>query len=234
MMNDELSALAARELSYKELLEKLDGVYSARVTLDDAGEIEEVHALADAKCDVAKLMSAARVALSAGFGANVDHKLISVALIKESPQELARAHAAAPSMAQPPNRLRLGRLALVLEDDRFEVSLTLKSGGQVFPGDAHSRNSGPQRNMCVANATLSAVHRFLGEDNIFKLAGVQRITTEAVPMCMVMVEVGGPQKAMLVGTAELTFDEASCVEKATLNAVNRKLTALAEAVPEVR
>ncbi|MEG1812514.1 MAG: hypothetical protein RR150_07000 [Clostridia bacterium] len=63
------------------------------------------------------------------------------------------------------------------------------------------------------------------------LAGVQRVAMTPVPVVVVLVEMLlDGQSTLLVGAAAASNDEAESIQKATLDAVNRKLSALR--VPE--
>lgn len=218
------------EQDFKQLLESLMGVFSAKVFLDESGDITEIHVLASASRNVKQIVRDIRSALNAHFNLDVDHKLISVAQLKENPVDgPSPIEAPAQSASPQQSRLRLGRLVQSVENNNYEVSLTLKYNGELFEGIATSRNSLQQRCMCVANATLDAVHNFLGQSGLFSLSGVQRITSTPMPMFMVIIECTQQPSGLLVGTAEIGVDEAMSIERATLNAVNRKLTALAEA-----
>ena len=274
---------------YKKLLLGLSGILSARVSLDTHGNIREIHVLATADRNVKQVVRDVRSALSSFFDLDVDHRIISVAQMKDDLNDFSEAFdpqprtlpsyqeprgtqvyaepapvappplftapqapvqpaepaspalapvvpdampflpqsaapQTAPTIVDGPPRLRTGRISQSIEDDNYAVTVSLKYGGQAFDGGCSSRNNEPQRMACIVNAVLSALHNFIGQDNLFRLVGVKRVTTMPIPVCMVIIEYNdGWNSTMLVGATEMIGDEAVSVERATLDAINRKL-----------
>ncbi len=127
-----------------------------------------------------------------------------------------------------PVRLRCGAITQNISGDQYEVTVTLEYRSREFTGTAGCRNNDQQRRMCIAHATLAAVNAFLGlRANPFKLMSIKRITSTPVPICMVLMEfTDGNSATVLVGAAEMGADEAVSVQRATMDAINRKITGL--------
>lgn len=127
-----------------------------------------------------------------------------------------------------PVRLRCGVINQKVTGDHFEVTVMLEYRGREFAGYAACRNSEQQRRTCIASATLSAVHAFLGiQASPFKLMSVKRITSTPVPISMVLMEFTEDKgTTVLVGAAEMDRDEGVSVQRATMDAINRKITGL--------
>lgn len=125
-------------------------------------------------------------------------------------------------------RLRCGAITQSVTGDQFHCHVTLEHGGHEYAGFAAARNSDQQRRMCIASATLSAVHAFLGvESSPFKLMSVKRITSTPVPISMVLMEFAeGEGTTVLVGAAEMGAEEPVSIQRATMDAINRKLAGL--------
>ena len=125
-------------------------------------------------------------------------------------------------------RLRCGSIFQKVTDDTFEVSVTLEHDGCEYIGFAATKNTDEQRRVCIATATLSAVHAFLGlEKAPFRLMSVKKITSTPVPICMVLMEfVDGNNSVVLVGAAELFGEEMVSVQRASMDAINRKIAGL--------
>lgn len=217
------------EEQYKELLTNLSGIFSAKIALDGEGNIREIHILASANRNVKQVVRDVRSALNSYFNLDVDHRLISVAQMKEDPTETSEDPDEPQSVEYLPYRLRCGRISQSIEDDNYSVTVTLKYHDQVFDGSASSKSSEQQRQYCIASAVLNAIHNFLGQDNLFSLMTVKRITNTPVPICMVLMEFMSDlhNHSVLVGAAEIGPDEAVSIERATLDAINRKMSMFA-------
>lgn len=228
LQDHELTSQRSLDEQYKDLLTNLSGVFSAKVALDEAGEIREIHVLASASRNVKQVVRDVRSALNAYFDLDIDHRVISVAQMKENPTDTFEEAATSIPVEPMPHRLRCGRISQSIEEDNYSVTVTLKYQSQAFDGSASSRNSEQQRPFCVASAVLGAVHNFLGRDDLFTLMTVKRITNTPIPICMVLMEFIHDQgPSVLVGAAEIGPDETVSIERATLDAVNRKLAVYA-------
>lgn len=268
------------EAQYKNLLLGLAGIMSAKVSFDTHKNIREIHVLATADRNVKQVVRDVRSALSSFFDVDVDHRIISVAQMKDdlsdfnesfdppprilpispephgtpvytepapvappplfsAPQPVAPVESIAdaasqPEPAPPPaapllavgnaQRLRTGRISQSVEDDNYAVTVSLKCGNQAFDGSCSGRNKESQRMSCIVNAVLGAVHNSIGQDNLFRLMSVKRITTMPIQVCLVVIEYNmGRTSSMLVGATEILDDEAVSVARAALDAINRKL-----------
>ncbi|MEF9895957.1 MAG: hypothetical protein RR843_09310 [Clostridia bacterium] len=211
---------------YAELLGRLCGVYAASVKTGPDGEIAEGHLLTGSTRHPKQLVRDARTALLSAFDTDVDYQKFSVAQVAD---ELGAA-LAGPDAGEMLARLKCGGIEQRQMDGQFSVSVTLNVRETRYTGRATVRDSATQRQRAVATATLGAIEQALPAP-LFALAGVQRVAMTPVPVVVVLVEMLlDGQSTLLVGAAAASNDEAESIQKATLDAVNRKLSALR--VPE--
>ncbi|MDL2206296.1 hypothetical protein LJC33_05230 [Eubacteriales bacterium OttesenSCG-928-N13] len=222
------------EERYRNLINNLSGVFSAKVTMDEKGEIREIHVLADSARNVKQVVRDVRSALFSFFDLDIDHRLISVAQMKENPISSPDPEPDIDIDDIHLPRLRCGRVMQSREEDSYSITVTLKYGDLSFDGSASSYNTEKQRHLCIAQAVLAAVNHFLGRDDLFSLMAVKRITSMPIPICMVLMEfTGDPNNSIvLVGAAEMGADEAFSIERATLDAINRKIPLYAKMATE--
>src|SRR5688572_13803623 len=71
----------------ERLLGALEGVVSARVVLDSAGRLIEVHILASHEMHPKQIVRNVESALSAGFGILIDRRVVSVAQLRPDATE---------------------------------------------------------------------------------------------------------------------------------------------------
>lgn len=211
---------------YTDLIKRLQGIYAAQVKLNAAGEPEEVHMLASMSRHPKQVVRDARTALLSAFGIDVDYQKFSVAQLSD---ELGDAFEHDPALeASSPDRLRCGGIEQSLRGEHYSVSVSLVEQDATYKASMQTHNSPMQRQRAIATAVLDAVHQYLGcEQPVFVLLAVQRITTTMIPLMVVMAEcIERGRATLLVGAAECSGDEALSVQKATLDAINRKLPVL--------
>ncbi len=221
---------------YAELLKRLPGVYAARVRLDTDDQIAEVHLLAGMARHPKQLVRDARTVLLSAFDLDVDYQKFSVAQLSdalgetlgEAPGENVGADADADAGTDAIKRLCLGNVEQSVVNGRYSVCVSLSASEQVFTGQCDVRNTPLQRQRAVASAVLDAVNQTLNPDHgVFTAMAVQRVATTPVPVVVVLVEcIEKDRSLLLVGAAEHTENEALSIEKATLDAINRKLSRL--------
>lgn len=224
---------ATQELSqqYAQLLKRLPGVYAAQVRLDASGQLAEVHLLAGSGRHPKQVVRDARTALLSTFDLDVDYQKISVAQLSDALGEsMGKTEPALPSVS----RLRCGGFEQSLIDDHYTVRVMLTDQDNVYRGSAVTHNSALQRQRAIAEAVLDAVHQYLGTDQrVFSLLAVQRIVSMPIPVVIVLVECLAPHyTTVLVGATESTEHETLCIQKATLDALNRKLPLLSASSSE--
>ena len=126
-------------------------------------------------------------------------------------------------------RLRCGEITyLPMPHGQQKVGVELLFDEQIFRGESLGDSSRDGLNESIAIATLQAACHFLGLDQSpFELMGIRHITTTPVPICMVLIEfLDADASSVLVGSVELTDGADISVQRATMDAINRKVSVL--------
>lgn len=213
---------------YGQMLSRLAGIYAANVQMSEDGQIEEIHLLTSASRSPKQAVRDARSALITLHGVDVDHRKFSVAQLKDAfADQIEDAEESAYALRRSDVRLQCGQITQTLTDDRYTVRATLKYGERTFEGCAVGGNTPLQRIRTEAEAALAAIHQYLGRDRVFLLLTAQKVGISPVPVVVVLLEcLAQRESCLLVGAAESVDNQAVSVMRATLDALNRKLSAL--------
>ena len=156
--------ISGTETLWQELICRLEGVQAAQVVFAENGMPCEIHVLAgpEKKFEIAGTRYPVSL-LTAQFGVQVDHRIISVAQLSEG--------------LAPRGDFRLAHTGLEIKSagGRVSASVTLARGCDTYTGHGESANTPFARRRCVSEAALAAVNRAAGE-TCFELASVDAVT----------------------------------------------------------
>lgn len=216
---DETAAL------YEDLICKVQGVYSAKVKVDDAdGEIIECHVLADRTRNVKQLVRDVQSALMAKFHVNLDYKLISVAQVDNLDTILASAKPE-PEEAKPESpRVQLKSFMMGYEGNSIKATVSISVGELVYSGEASGNNGVNSRFRTLAQAVVNAVNYNVSDNMTLSILDVQRFIINGQNAFAVAIyfRCRGREENLL-GAAMIREDENMAVVKAALDALNRRL-----------
>ncbi len=201
------------------LLSKIPGVFSANVSEDELGDIAEIHILASTRRNAKQISRDVQSAITAAFHREVDHRTISIAQIDST----AYAGVDDCRMRQAA-RLRYAGMNVSMRDGRrvYEVRLTRENTD--YTGEASCPNSPHQKRRAVAEATIRALESALSLDGELSLVAVHNSDIAGVPIIVCAIECPETRDGrLLIGAAHYMRDddEAECVVRATLDALNR-------------
>lgn len=199
----------------EHILRELRGVCGARVVADENGLIQEIHLLVEADRNPKQAVRDVESALLAQLGIHIDHRKVSVAQKSSAPKPYD------------PLRLRWLDVQVAHEGTRAVVTVLLERTGVVFRGVASGVRSSTQIPRLVASATLRAVEAAHGLCERFGLEDVSTTTVVGgYPVAVVLVSAVRDQgEDLLVGSALIRQDPLRAVGLATLDAVNRRVSA---------
>ena len=198
------------ETLWQELLCRLEGVQAAQVVFSENGMPCEIHVLAGPEKSSKSLVRDIQSALTAQFGVQVDHRIISIAQISEG-------------MA-PRGDFRLVHTGLEIKSagGRVTASVTLARGCETYTGHSECANTPFARRRSVSEAALAAVNRAAG-DTRFELASVDAVTLAGQGIVVAQVySLRDGQR--LLGSAFLNEDPDNAAVHSVLSAVNRRLS----------
>ena len=204
--------MSGTETLWQELICRLEGVQAAQVVFAENGMPCEIHVLAGPEKSSKSLVRDIQSALTAQFGVQVDHRIISVAQLSEG--------------LAPRGDFRLAHTGLEIKSagGRVSASVTLARGCDTYTGHGESANTPFARRRCVSEAALAAVNRAAGE-TCFELASVDAVTLAGRGIVVTQVySLRDGQR--LLGSAFLNEDPDNAAVHSVLSAVNRRLSVL--------
>ena len=204
--------MSGTETLWQELICRLEGVQAAQVVFAENGMPCEIHVLAGPEKSSKSLVRDIQSALTAQFGVQVDHRIISVAQLSEG--------------LAPRGDFRLAHTGLEIKSagGRVSASVTLARGCDTYTGHGESANTPFARRRCVSEAALAAVNRAAGE-TCFELASVDAVTLAGQGIVVAQVySLRDGQR--LLGRAFLNEDPDNAAVHSVLSAVNRRLSVL--------
>ena len=204
--------MSGTETLWQELICRLEGVQAAQVVFAENGMPCEIHVLAGPEKSSKSLVRDIQSALTAQFGVQVDHRIISVAQLSEG--------------LVPRGDFRLAHTGLEIKSagGRVSASVTLARGCDTYTGHGESATTPFARRRCVSEAALAAVNRAAGE-TCFELASVDAVTLAGQGIVVTQVySLRDGQR--LLGSAFLNEDPDNAAVHSVLSAVNRRLSVL--------
>ena len=213
--------MSGTETLWQELICRLEGVQAAQVVFAENGMpcifpvwvlLSSIHVLAGPEKSSKSLVRDIQSALTAQFGVQVDHRIISVAQLSEG--------------LAPRGDFRLAHTGLEIKSagGRVSASVTLARGCDTYTGHGESANTPFARRRCVSEAALAAVNRAAGE-TCFELASVDAVTLAGQGIVVAQVySLRDGQR--LLGSAFLNEDPDNAAVHSVLSAVNRRLSVL--------
>ena len=204
--------MSGTETLWQELICRLEGVQAAQVVFAENGMPCEIHVLAGPEKSSKSLVRDIQSALTAQFGVQVDHRIISVAQLSEG--------------LAPRGDFRLAHTGLEIKSagGRVSASVTLARNCDTYTGHGESANTPFARRRCVSEAALAAVNRAAGE-TCFELASVDAVTLAGQGIVVTQVD-SLRDGQRLLGSAFLNEDPDNAAVHSVLSAVNRRLSVL--------
>lgn len=207
----------------ERLLAALEGVVSARVVLDSAGRIVEIHILASHELHPKQIVRNVESALSAGFGILIDRRVVSVAQLRPDATEfpITRAELGDTEPAQVKRHVLVGfdTSASAPLDASCEVTLTCNDRN--VTGSGTGANTMQGRAEAAARALFDALT--VCHDDLrlgFEGASVVEINSRAYVLVAAHT-ITGRQSQLLTGIAPVARSPEEAAILACLQATNR-------------
>jgi hypothetical protein len=203
------------ETALQELINEIEGIVSSKVKLDEKGSPIEMHALADKSRNAKQIVRDIQSAVSAKFDLEIDHRIISIAQLN------------CDSVVHRELRIVFKGMEVSSKGLELEVKVILTYKDKDFCGYQKGVNTTTSINRTIAQATLKAVSDFINIGDIFVVEDVGTLSiakTSVVVAAVTYVDKSGEQ--LLIGSSINLGDIKEAVVKATLDAVNRRITKL--------
>lgn len=199
---------------YSEYINRLPGVLNSK-TLEDAGQIKEIHILTDTSRSPKQIVRDVQSLLMAQFQLQFDHRVVSVAQIEcEKP-------GAEPSSC----RYSIEGITLSKRREGTDLEVSISRDGAEFFGKQFGLKISHDIHRGIAAATLEAVSCAEADGRSYSVLDVKFAEVAGERACIVCISVSeaGLTGCRLVGTAFSKEEDALAIVKATLDSLNRKI-----------
>lgn len=209
----------------EDIVRQLKDVLSVRVAVSQDGQIEELHVLANARRAPKQVARDVELAVMAQLGVKLDYKKISIAQAQPKARGNGNGGTGNGIAALSP-RFRLCDVAMSIQKNRAEATVSLKREDQVNVGLASGHASSGNQLRLVASATLRAIENTGSEDGDLFLEELDAsITLANRPLVVVLVStISERGEEYLTGSAMICHDLTKAVANATMSAVNRRVS----------
>ncbi|MDY6827619.1 MAG: hypothetical protein SVV67_10760 [Bacillota bacterium] len=198
----------------ENIISQIQGVVSGRLVCED-DKIVEIHVLADSSRSPKQVVRDIESAVLIKMGIELDHKQISVAQLE-------------PGVAPPPSngvRLLLKSINYKTENSQASVTVAISSDDAQFSKTAIGQNNRQNRLRLTASATLLAIEQYLKVENILFVGDIQITTLYGCELVVVAVCLHlDNREEILLGTALNRGDDLESAVRASLDAINRRLS----------
>ncbi|MDP2872891.1 MAG: hypothetical protein Q8P31_10195 [Bacillota bacterium] len=202
----------ARAREYEGTIRRIRDVISARVVFSPDGAIDEIHVLASGGRGAKQLVRDVESSLMAQ-GVAVDHRKISVALLAPEQSDTGG------------QRAKIAGFTVSRSGRTIEARVRLEYRGTSAEGVAQGPGTTDGRHRALAEATLGGVQRFIKvQSELFleECGLVQVGNKRAATVCVTELDSEGERT--LIGSCLCRQDDAEAMIRATLDAVNRRLS----------
>ncbi len=193
-------------------IRQLKSVLFVRVEINDEGIITEIHVVSDTNKSVKQVVRDIESILAAKYNIKINHNVVSVALVNiDSSSNLILE-----------KRLAYEEIITTIKRDFFECHVSLSYNGIIYSGEASG--SIINRDRIISEATIDALHKFIGIEKIINLMDIKTINLadEEINVILLSFSING-NKHYRIGTSAIGNDPNISILKATLGAANRTL-----------
>jgi hypothetical protein len=196
------------------MIGKVQGVISARIIVDEDGEIKEIHVVSDFSRSPKQVVRDIESVLIARYNLNVDHKKISIAQVEFMERQ-----------SSGDIRIKIESVQTVLAQTNLSVTVQLCCRGEIYEGVASGPISSSNSMRLGALATIAALQQMLDDGHTVILEDLAHICLSRCEIVVVVVSwVSKQNEEILIGAVPLVKPAAEAVVNAVLSAVNRRIS----------
>lgn len=195
---------------YQSIINKISGVLNSKVVIDK-NNIVEIHILANNARSPKQIVRDIESSLLAAFNYRIDRKKVSIAQIQADDHDSLR-------------RIKFIGVTLKTYDNTVECSVKLLYQDEEYSVTQIGINTAANRRKIVADTTVKAVEKILGQAFVFDIQDVILSSSNDVTFVSVLVNMifEGSEETM-VGSAVVKNDINETIAKSTLDAINRRV-----------
>jgi hypothetical protein len=230
----------------QDLVGRILGISSCKISTNDVGEITEVHVVATAEKSPKLIARDVESCLKAEMGMHVDYKKIGVVIfdavrgVANSPADTEEPAEQAPAedsvdaaeadeleefpIEEHPARFAFQSVNLYISQDTIQAEVELRRDSVEAFGSAHSENPAATPWKLISEATLYAISEYLDDSVRLCLGDVRKVPVGETNVFIVRVDlVSNRETKILAGCSVISGNENQAIVYATLDAVNRVL-----------
>lgn len=204
----------------EEMLRNIPDVVSARIVLNPDDAAAGVQVLAGAERSASEVAADVVAVMKKYFAIDVRPEMISVTHLQEPLQS--------GSTMSVERRPRFAGLNISSKGNQIEIRVELANEGVVVSGVAVGPASSRNRQRLIAQATLAAIGNWTQSGYTFILEDLMVASLAGKRVALVGVSLLSPLgEEFLTGSAVVDEEEPDAIIRATLDAINRRLSVLA-------
>lgn len=201
-------------LKCEDLINGLSGVIASKIVEDDNGMISDVHVLISKERHPKQLSKDVQTVLATHLNQKVDHRCISIA-------QTGIGH------IQNDCRVHFKAVNTRISGKEVYVEVELIKNGASYTSHAQGVNTRKNADQITIEATLGCLKEMINTDELLMIEDFDVVNLAKTPVVMVAVNlVNRFSEDVLVGSAMLREDRKESLVRATLDAVNRKISIL--------
>lgn len=200
---------------FQNTIQKLAGVINANVISDESG-MREIHVLTDQSRHPKQISRDVQSVYAAKYGSVIDRKMISIAQIEvDLPKKSI-------------TRILVDEVKYQIgSESQAKVNVTLRHDDEIFKGVATGVHTTRNSKRLVIDATLKGLNELFGSSQDIVLEDFETVKLAGSDVYNVaLCAINGTSEEIHVGSAIVRGDDKEALVRATLDALNRRLTKL--------
>lgn len=196
---------------FNEIMQKIEGVLYVK-SVESEGKLEEVHIVASTIRAPKQIVRDIESILLAMFNYRIDRKIISIAQIGTDTVKVIK-------------RIKFEGVSIETHGSNIDCKVRLSHEGEEYICVKGGVKTTSNRYKVVAKATIGAITQITGSKYIFDIQDVLLSTSRDITfICVVVNIIINEKEESLVGTAIISDDTNEAIAKATLDAINRRIS----------
>lgn len=194
-----------------EMLKKIDGILHIKIQVDEEN-IKEIHVVAGNNRSAKQIVRDIESTLLAVFDYEIDRKIISIAQIDTG-------------MLKPIKRIKYAGISIGNEGTELQCQVKLEHEGEFHTCMKHCIKTTRNRYNIIARATIGAIEQITKGAYVFDVQDTFVTNSKDISFtCVIINMIDRGEENHLIGTALIRDDINEAMARATLDAVNRKLS----------
>lgn len=196
---------------FNDIIKKIDGVLYVK-SVDAQEKLEEIHIVASMMRSPKQIVRDVESTLLAMFNYRIDRKIISIAQIDTD-------------IVKETKRIKYEGVSVETNGTNMDCKVRLSYKEEEYIGMKSCIKTTINRYKTIAKATIEAIREVVGDLYIFDVQDVLLNTSRGTSfVCVVINIISKNQEEILIGSVVVRDDINEAIAKATLDAINRRIS----------